>query len=313
MKQNGDIYQCHLFIYLYISKYLSISINLFTVKIGRILSAHRIRDEISACIAINYAAREMIKSLYIALNCDKPKYQLPEIISSFRTSLSYLFGIIDTAYLSTEILAFLEEAFSIDEFSLYKPGVIFCHLQNCLEILCLATLYAEWVCFPRSDLDISPGLGDKYWELDPDIFHWSNSVCKLYGYSRLMLETFMTRDWFSIYKLTQKYSLCMPSFLEDITRKLTRDSLLVSESKLLELAERSRVLNSNFIVNNSGSISSLVNPVYIAVSVNEYGEDPSYCESQDYCDEDLSFCDIEEVNDQEVDYGYRDDLDYYEY
>ena len=123
----------------------------------------------------------------------------------------------------------------------------------------------------------------------------------------------MTRDWFSNYKLTQQYSLCMPSFLEDITRKLTRDSLLVSESKILELAERSRALNSNFIVNNSGSISSLVNPVYIAVSVNEYGEDPSYCESQDYCDEDLSFCDIEEVNDQEVDYGYRDDLDYYEY
>ena len=219
-------------------KYLSISINLFTVKIGRILSAHRIRDEISACIAINYAAREMIKSLYIALNCDKPKYQLPEIISSFRTSLSYLFGIIDTAYLSTEILAFLEEAFSIDEFSLYKPGVIFCHLQNCLEILCLATLYAEWVCFPRSDLDISPGLGDKYWELDPDIFHWSNSVCKLYGYSRLMLETFMTRDWYSIYNLSQENSQCMPSFLEDITKKLTGDSLLVSESKILELSTR---------------------------------------------------------------------------
>ena len=219
-------------------KYLSISINLFTVKIGRILSAHRIRDEISACIAINYAAREMIKSLYIALNCDKPKYQLPGIISSFRTSLSYLFGIIDTAYLSTEILAFLEEAFSIDEFSLYKPGVIFCHLQNCLEILCLATLYAEWVCFPRSDLDISPGLGDKYWELDPDIFDWSNSVCKLYGYSRLMLETFMTRDWYSIYNLSQENSQCMPSFLEDITKKLTGDSLLVSESKIIELSKQ---------------------------------------------------------------------------
>lgn len=219
-------------------KYLSMAINLFTVKIGKILSAHRIRDEISACIAIHYAAREMIKSLYIALNCDKPKYQLPEVISSFRTSLSYLFGIIDTAYLSTEILAFLEEAFSIDEFSSYKPGAIFCHFQNCLEILCLATLYAEWVCFPRSDLDISPGLGDKYWELDPDIFHWSNSVCKLYGYSRLMLETFMTRDWYSIYNLSQENSQCMPSFLEDITKKLTGDSLLVSESKILELSKR---------------------------------------------------------------------------
>ncbi len=218
-------------------KYLSIAINLFTVKIGKVLSAHRIRDEISACIAINYAAREMIKSLYIALNCDKPKYQLPEIISSFRTSLSYLFGIIDTAYLSTEILAFLEEAFSIDEFSLYKPGAIFCHFQNCLEILCLATLYAEWVCFPRSDLDISDELGDKYWELDPDIFHWSNSVCKLYGYSRLMLETFMTRDWHSIYNLSQENSQCMPSFLEDITKKLTGDSLLVSENKLLEFSD----------------------------------------------------------------------------
>lgn len=219
-------------------KYLSIAINLFTVKISKILSAHRIRDEMSACIAINYAAREMIKSLYIALNCDKPKYQLPEIISSFRSSLSYLFDIIDTAYLSTEILAFLKEAFSIDEFSLYKPDAIFCHFQNCLEILYLATVYAEWVCFPRSDLDISDELGDKYWELEPDdIFYWSNSVCKLYGYSRLMLETFMTRDWYSIYILSKENSQCMPSFLEDITKKLTGDSLLVSENKLLELSD----------------------------------------------------------------------------
>ena len=296
-------------------KYLSISINLFTVKIGRILSAHRIRDEISACIAINYAAREMIKSLYIALNCDKPQYKfhITEIMSNIRISLAYLFGIIDTAYLSIEILAFLEVTFNIDKSTLHKPDVIFHHFQNCLEILYLATVYAEWVCFPRSDLDISDELGKKYWELDPDdIFQWSNNVCKLYGYSRLMLETFMTRDWYSIYNLSQENSQCMPSFLEDITKKLTRDSLLVSESKILEVSERSRVLKSNFIVNDSDGISSLVNPIYVAVSVNEYGEDPSYCESQDYCDEDLSFCDIEEVNDQEVDYGYRDDSDYYE-
>ena len=221
-------------------KYLSISINLFTVKIGRILSAHRIRDEISACIAINYAAREMIKSLYIALNCEKPQYKFHvlEIMSNFRISLAYLFGIIDNAFLSAEILTFLDATFSIDETSLHKPDALFYHFQNCLEILYLASVYAEWVCFPRSNIDLSDEPGKKYWELDPDIFHWSNSVCKLYGYSRLMLETFMTRDWYSIYNLSQENSQCMPSFLEDITKKLTGDSLLVSESKILELSTR---------------------------------------------------------------------------
>jgi GTP-binding protein EngB required for normal cell division len=222
-------------------KYLSISINLFTVKISGILSAHRIRYEISACIAIIYAAREMIKSFYIALNCDKPlyKFHILEIMTNFRISLAYLFGIIDKAYLSTEILSFLNATFSIDETSLHKPDVIFYHFQNCLEILYLSTVYAEWVCFPRSDIDLSDEPGDKYWELDPDdIFQWSNSVCKLYGYSRLMLETFMTRDWYSIYNLSQENSQCMPSFLEDITKKLTRDSLLVSESKIIELSKQ---------------------------------------------------------------------------
>ena len=296
-------------------KYLSISINLFTVKISGILSAHRIRYEISACIAIIYAAREMIKSLYIALNCDKPlyKFHILEIMTNFRISLAYLFGIIDTAYLSAEILSFLNATFSIDETSLHRPDVIFYHFQNCLEILYLATVYAEWVCFPRSDIDLSDEPGDKYWELDPDdIFQWSNSVCKLYGYSRLMLETFMTRDWYSIYNLSQENSQCMPSFLEDITKKLTGDSLLVSESKILEVSERSRVLKSNFIVNDSDGISSLVNPIYVAVNVSEFGGDPLYCESLDYSDENLSYYEIQEVNDQETDYGYRDDSDYYE-
>lgn len=294
---------------------LTISINLFTAKISKILSAHRIHYKISAYIAIIYAAREMIQSLYIALNCDKPlyKFHILEIMTNFRISLAYLFGIIDTAYLSAEILIFLNATFSIDETSFHKPDVIFCHFQNCLEILYLATVYAEWVCFPRSDIDLSDEPSEKYWELDPDdIFHWSNSVCKLYGYSRLMLDTFMTRDWFSIYELTQKYSQCMPSFLEDITKKLARDSLLVSESKILELSERSRVLKSNFIVNDSDGISSLVNPIHVAVNVSEYGEDPPYCEPLDHSDENLSYYDIQEVNDQEADYGYRDDADYYE-
>jgi len=294
-------------------KALSLSINLFTVKISKILSAHRIRDDISECMAIFYAAREMIQSLYIALNCDKPKYRLPGIISNFRTSLVYLFGIIDKAYLSTEILAFLEVTLSIEISSLHEPDVIFHHFQNCLEILYLATVYAEWVCFPRSDIDLTDEPDEKYWELDPkDIFHWSNSACKLYGYSRLMLETFMTRDWHSIYDLTQKYSQCMPSFLEDITKKLARDSLLVSEKKILELSERSMVSKANFIVDNSNGISSVVNSAYLMVSHITHDEDPSCCESQDYCDEDLSFSDIQGVNDQEIDYGYRDDSDYYE-
>lgn len=49
------------------------------------------------------------------------------------------------------------------------------------------------------------------------------------------------------------------------------------------------------------------------MNVSEYGEDPPYCEPLDYSDENLSYYDIQEVNDQEADYGYRDDADYYEY
>ena len=71
-------------------------------------------------------------------------------------------------------------------------------------------------------------------------------------------------------------------------------------------------MNKNFIVNNSAGISSLVNPIYIAANVSEYGEEPPYFESLDYSDENLSYYDIQEVNDQEIDCGYRDDLDYYE-
>lgn len=55
-----------------------------------------------------------------------------------------------------------------------------------------------------------------------------------------------------------------------------------------------------------------MNPIYIAANVSEYGEEPPYFESLDYSDENLSYYDIQEVNDQEIDCGYRDDLDYYE-
>jgi GTP-binding protein EngB required for normal cell division len=189
-----------------------------------------------------FAARTVLEGLYICLNrADIEQYHnrslsgaflLEERVATFGSLLSSLFSLVGKAYLLDETKAFIEASFfppRCHQFAQVKK-----HFMNCMEILYLSVVFAEWALFPRS-LEV---FKDEYWSIDSeDVLEWMAVSCPLYGYSELVLKVFKSGDWHAIADLAMDCPNCMPSFMEDITRSLSLKPLLVSEGMIRVLGD----------------------------------------------------------------------------
>ena len=215
-----------------------------------IVSSRGLNSQMCSHLVSLYAARTILEGLYISLNrADVALYRnrtpsgaflLEERIASFGSLLSSLLSLAGKAYLLDETNAFIEASFypsRCHQFAQVKK-----HFLNCMEILYLSVVFAEWSLFPRP-LEV---FKDQYWSIDSeDVLSWIATSSPLYGYSELVLKVFRAGDWRTIVELAMDCPSSMSIFLEDITRSLSRKTLLVSDRMLLDLSE-ARALGDDF-------------------------------------------------------------------
>lgn len=189
-----------------------------------------------------YAAKTVLEGLYICLNRanivlfrDRNTagvLLLEERVAPFGALLSSLFTFAGKAYLIDELNAFIEASFCHPQS--YQFSQVRQHFLHCIEVLYLAVIFAEWALFPRP-LEV---FKDEYWSIDSeDIVEWIAASCPLYGYSELVLKVFKAGNWLAIVDLAMDYPNSMPAFLEDLTRALSRNPLLVSKRVIQSLAD----------------------------------------------------------------------------
>jgi GTP-binding protein EngB required for normal cell division len=209
------------------------------------LSGHMCRHLVSL-----YAVKGILEDLYIILSqvevsrlqhlTSSGAFLLEERIASFGTLLSSLYSLVGKAYLLDESIAFVEAGFHPPPF--YQFGHVKKHFLNCIVILYVSVVFAEWALFPRP-IEV---FRDHYWPIyADDILAWITSSSPLYGYSELALNAFRSADWRAIVMLAMDCPGSMSCFLEDITRSLTRGPLLISESSFRALSE-TRTLGDDF-------------------------------------------------------------------
>lgn len=207
-----------------------------------IASSRGLSGQMCSHLVSIYAAKTILEGLYICLNRadvvlfrDRTRsgdFLLEERMATFGSLLCSLFSFVDQAYLLGEVKAFIGASFFSPR--LYQFGQVKKHFLNCMEILYLSVIFAEWALVPRPIKDFK----DEYWSIDSeDAAEWIETSFPLYGYSELVLRVFKTGDWRKIVDLAMDCPNSMPIFLEDITRALSLKPLLVSERVIQSLGD----------------------------------------------------------------------------